>query len=377
MFIIRQARPDDVPTLLKLAKMVHFINLPADREIIYNKIVRSQECFVRAGGGNAERFEHDANADGSGVSEFSRNGEFFMFVLEDTDSGGCLGTSQIVAHMGGPGNPNFSLKLIRREFFSTSLQTGTSHIVARLFADESGPTEIGGLILQPASRGHRLGRFLSLIRFHMMGLHRATFADRVIAEMMGPITMDGQSILWEYFGRRFIPLSYSEADKHCQISREFISALLPKEDIYLSLLPPEARDVVGKVGEETIPARRLLEKLGFAYRDTIDPFDGGPHLEAQTGSIPLVRDTRPTQLAGAAAPTACTSHGFVSTLNTDGEFKAIETDFAIDGQGRVSLPEAAIAGAGWKQGELVGVTAFKDEPKKPRPNSSRGKKVKA
>src|SRR5690606_10809340 len=135
----------------------------------------------------------------------------------------------------------------KREFFSKSLQTGTSHIVARLHADESGPTEIGGLILQPASRGHRLGRFLSLVRFHLMGLHREMFADRVLAEMMAPITLDGRNMLWEYLGRRFIPLSYTEADMHCQRSREFISALLPQEDIYLSLLPPEARDVVGRV----------------------------------------------------------------------------------------------------------------------------------
>ena len=221
MFIIRQAKIEDVPTLLKLAKMVHFINLPADREIIYNKIVRSQECFVRAGGGAAGSVSPDPKSNGAsgGISEFAKHGEFFMLVLEDTETGMCLGTSQIVAHMGGAGNPNFSLKLTKREFFSTSLQTGTSHIVARLHADESGPTEIGGLILQPASRGHKLGRLLSLIRFHFIGLHRGLFADRVIAEMMGPITLDGQSVLWEYFGRRFIPLSYAEADKHCQRSR--------------------------------------------------------------------------------------------------------------------------------------------------------------
>jgi arginine N-succinyltransferase len=382
VFIIRQAKIEDVPTLVKLAKMVHFINLPADRDIIYKKIARSQECFVRAAGGDVSRFHQPAAGSGSGITEFSKHGEFFMFVLEDTETGGCLGTSQIVAHMGGPGNPNFSLKLERREFFSTSLQTGTSHIVARLNADESGPTEIGGLILQPASRGHRLGRFISLIRFHMMGMHRSIFADRVIAEMMGPITMDGQSILWEFFGRRFIPLSYTEADRHCQISREFISALLPKEDIYLSLLPPEARDVVGKVGEETIPARRMLEKLGFAYTDTIDPFDGGPHLEAETDKIPVVRSTKPAELGAAATSAAvCTKHGFVSMLNTEGEFRAVETDFAIE-RNRVCLPKPVMAELGWEVGASVGVTVLpterrKPEPAKPAAKPARGKKVKA
>ena len=379
MFIIRQAKVEDVPTLLKLAKMVHFINLPADREIIYNKIVRSQECFVRAGGGAASSTS-DAKANGApgGVSEFGRQGDFFMLVLEDTDTGMCLGTSQIVAHMGGPGNPNFSLKLSKREFFSTSLQTGTSHIVARLHADESGPTEIGGLILQPASRGHKLGRLLSLIRFHFIGLHRDLFADRVIAEMMGPITIDGQSMLWEYFGRRFIPLSYAEADKHCQRSREFISALMPKEDIYFSLLPPEARDVVGRVGEETIPARRMLEKLGFVHRDEVDPFDGGPVLAASTGKISVVRDTVRAPLAEPVEPEASTHFGFVSSLDTDGEFRAIQTAFALDPRGRVGLPKATMAALEWASGTRVGITAIEKLKSQPKKRGGRtGKKVRS
>jgi arginine N-succinyltransferase len=370
-----------VPTLVKLAKMVHFINLPADREIIYHKITRSQECFVRAGGGTPEHGVRDDGAGGpdGGINAFSRAGEFFMFVLEDTDTGVCLGTSQIVARMGGKGNPNFSLKLQRREFFSSSLQTGTNHVVARLNADESGPTEIGGLILQPASRGHRLGRLLSLIRFHLIGLHRPLFADRVIAEMMGPITMDGQSTLWEHFGRRFIPLSYSEADKHCQRSREFIWALLPKEDVYLSLLPPEARDVIGRVGDETVPARRMLEKLGFEYRDEVDPFDGGPVLTARTDSISVVRETTRGTLGEPAAAAACTHFGFVSTLSPDGEFRGVQTELTV-ARGKVGLPKLNMDMAGWKPGQAVGVTPL--EPLKGgkpegKPGQIKSKKVRS
>ena len=49
MFVIRQAKLDDVGALLKLAKMVHFINLPADREIISQKIMRSRSEERRVG----------------------------------------------------------------------------------------------------------------------------------------------------------------------------------------------------------------------------------------------------------------------------------------------------------------------------------------
>jgi arginine N-succinyltransferase len=352
VFIIRQANLDDLGTLVKLAKMVHFINLPADKDIIISKVRRSGDAFRRAAGLEVEEGE-DAALDGAATGMGAAGSGVFMFVLEDTESGACLGTSQVVARMGGKGNPNYSWRLTKREFFSKGLQTGTSHVVASLHADESGPTEIGGLILQPASRGAKLGRLLSLIRFHFIALHRGLFADRVIAEMMAPITLDGQNMLWEFLGRRFIPLSYTEADKHCQRSREFIASLLPKEDIYLSLLPPEARDVVGRVGEETVPARKMLEKLGFEYKNFVDPFDGGPHLEAVTDSISIVKNTRRATLGPPAENGQ--QEGLVSVLSDDGEFRGVQT--LISGsEGSVSVPPAVMDTLGWEPGQPVGVT---------------------
>lgn len=374
MFVIRQAKLDDVSALLKLAKMVHFINLPADREIISQKILRSRECFLKAAGADVQASNHRA-AEGAagGLPAITNSTDFFMFVLEDTETGTALGTSQVIARMGGKGNPNFSLKLERREFFSKSLQTGTAHIVAKLYGDESGPAELGGLILQPAARGHRLGRFLSLVRFHMMALHRKTFPERAIAEMMGPLTGDGQSLLWEYFGRRFIPLSYAEADKHCQRSREFISALLPKEDVYLSLLPPEARDVVGQVGEETIPARKLLEKLGFEYRGFVDPFDGGPHLEAKIDDLAIVKSTRKAELGEAkAAPSV---PAYVSVLSDEGEFRAVDTLVSLESAKRVGMAREQMKELGWEPGMQVGVTVFDQKPPAKKQSGKRGKKV--
>jgi arginine N-succinyltransferase len=376
VFIIRQATIEDVPSLLKLAKTVHFINLPADREIIYGKVMRSRHCFLKAAGVAVDDDEVDGRASGTaqGLNLTTRTTNFFMFVLEDTESGSCLGTSQVVAHMGGPGNPNYAMKLERREFFSQTLQTGTSHVVARLHADETGPTEIGGLILQPAARGAKLGRFLSQIRFHIIGLHRELFADRVIAEMMAPISADGNNLLWEYFGRRFIPLSYSEADRHCQYSREFIWSLLPKDDIYLSLLPPEARDVVGRVGEETQPARRLLEKLGFQHKGMVDPFDGGPHLEAATDEISIVRNTVRAELEGHTAPSSCTHTGYISALDEDGEFRAVQTPFTLEGR-TVLLPKAIMSELKWEPGAELGVSILEGDAPKPPRKSTRQKKV--
>lgn len=384
MYLIRRAKVEDVGTLLKLAKMVYFINLPADKEIITSKVLQSRACFIKAAGGTVpsepaddarrRKAAKDARESsgkrrtpldkGGGISGRVAASDMFMFALEDTDSGSVLGTSQVIAHMGGPGDPNVSLRLAKREFFSESLQSGASHMTVQLHLDESGPTEIGGLILQPSFRRHsaRLGRFLSLVRFHFMGLHRKFFADRVIAEMMAPITPDGQNLLWEYLGRRFINLTYSEADRFCQQSREFMTSLLPKEEIYLSLLPPEARALVAQVGPETVPARKLLENLGFQHHDLIDPFDGGPYLQADTDKITIVKGTRRMTLGEPVSADKCTHLGMVSSLDADGEFRAMQSPLVADSRGHIRIPTESAELLAVTQGIQVGVTVMEPLP---------------
>lgn len=379
MFLIRRAKIEDVPTLYKLARMVHFINLPADKDLISEKVLRSRQSFMSlakpAGNGSAKsstRPQRDkpARAGNPGMNDGSasaaQQSDLFMFALEDAESGGVLGTSQLISAMGGPGAPNVALRLSRKEMFSQSLQQGMTHITAQIELDETGPTEIGGLILQPSYRGHKekLGRFLSHVRFHFIALNRARFSDRILAEMMGAITHQGEgggNTLWEYLGRRFINLTYLEADRFCQHSKEFITALMPREEIYLTLLPPEARGVIAQVGPETLPARRMLEKLGFAYRDRIDPFDGGPHLEARTDELEPVRATFTAPLGAAASDDDCRDVGIVSATDSEGEFRAVQTGYVRDG-GKVCIPDAARKALDCAADAMLGVTPYGGTP---------------
>ncbi len=369
MFYIRRAVIEDLGTLLKLGKMVHFINLPADRDIISQKVLRSRNSFKAVAEGTAACADDvspskpNRMTQGAGLGDVTASTEMFMFVLAETENPGCLGTSQIISRMGGPGNPSVCFKLERREMFSPGLQTGTSHTVARLYLDDSAPTEIGGLILQPSYRGHsqKLGRFISLVRFHFMGLYPHVFRDTVLAEMMAQITPDGHNLFWDYFGRRFIPLSYTEADRLCQYSREFMTSLLPKDDIYLSLLPPEARAGVGQVGVETVPARRMLENLGFEYRGFVDPFDGGPYLHAKSADISIVKQTRAGVLGAPVAASKCTTPGIVSFLRSDGDFFAVNHPFFVNASGQVCLPREVTQTLQAEPGDQIGVTDLSEK----------------
>lgn len=405
MFVMRRAKTEDVPTLLKLAKMVHFINLPADKDIISDKATWSRQCFQKAarngvdGKASASPSEQKkkgsareaspqtaASSDQTGLASAITRSDLFMFVLEDTESKGVLGTSQIITKMGGPGHPNVSFELRRKEMFSKSLQVGATHTIAQLVLDETGPTEIGGLILQPSYRGHKakLGRFLSLVRFHFIGLYPHLFSERVIAEMMGPLTPDGRNTLWEYLGRRFINLTYPEADSFCQYSKEFMISLLPREEIYLTLLPPEARSVIAEVGPETVPARRMLEKLGFAYKNRIDPFDGGPMLECDTKKISIVRGTERSELAASVSADKCDTLAMVSVLDDDGEFRCVNVPIADLGDA-IALSDESMALLNASPGMSVGVTRMERDgksgsdgtaSKKKRPETTSGRRAK-
>lgn len=344
MFLIRAAQSKDVSTFLKLARMVYFINLPPDERIIADKVTHSSRCFAKAAGVKEDKpTGKSRKRSGGGMAAMETDSDLFVFSLDDLETGGVVGTSQVRAHQGGPGNPNWSMQLTEKKFFSPALGQGTTHTVGKLYGDETGPSEIGGLILQPSHRGHRLrpGRLLSFVRFHFIALYRHLFADRVLAEMMAPVTTEGDNVFWDHFGRKFVPVKYAEADRFCQHNRGFIPELLPKEEIYITLFPLEVQNMVGVVSRETIPARRLLESLGFRYRNFIDPFDGGPHLDAPTSDISLVKATKPGTLGKPITADRCDGYGIVSVLHKDGQFFAIESPYSLD-EGELRIPQESM-----------------------------------
>jgi arginine N-succinyltransferase len=367
VFLIRQSKPEDVPSLLKLAKTVYFINLPPNEAIIAGKIEQSAQTFRRLAGAGGVMGGAAARSNGvrrgkrrSDAHTYDTESDLYMLTIVDPEGGGVIGTSQVRAHMGGPGEPNWSFKITEKKFHSPKLGFGTTHTVGQLYGDETGPSEIGGLILDPGFRGHKLrpGRLLSFVRFHLIGLHPVQFSDRILAEMMAPVTSDGDNMFWDHFGRKFIPVKYAEADRFCQHNRAFISELLPKDEIYLTLFPLEVQNQIATVGRDTLPARRLLESLGFRYRNFIDPFDGGPHLDVLTNDVPLVNQTQSAMLGKAVAEDKCQAHGMVSVLSPEGEYRAVETACSASGDD-VRLPVRALELLSAEPGMACGFTPLK------------------
>ncbi len=273
MFLLRESSRDDLGQILEVAEHLDTVNLPADRDEIDKLLALSEQSFAET----IETHERE-----------------YLFVLEDSDTKRVIGTSMIHAQHGTKSSPHVFFQILKDQRYSETIDRFFVHRGLRLGYNYEGPSEIGGLILLPAYRGHpaSLGKLLSYTRFLFIAMHRTEFRPRILSELMPPLESDRTSVLWEHLGRRFTGLSYQEADMKSKRNKEFIRALFPHSIIYTSLLPQSVQDVIGKVGPDTKGVEKMLCRIGFRYANQIDPFDGGPHFIANTDDVTLIKNAR-------------------------------------------------------------------------------------
>lgn len=278
MYLLRDVQKSDLPGLKRLAAALNTMNLPDNEEALTELIDTSVKSF-------------------SGRQpDPSRAG--YLLVLEDQASGALVGTSMVIAQHGTYEAPHVYFEVGEREHYSASIGRHLRHKTLSIGYNYEGPTEIGGLVVDPELRGTELkpGKQLSYARFLYIAMHRSSFRDRVLAELMPPLLPDGRSILWEAIGKRFTGLSYPEADRLSRQNKEFIKELFPPGEMYTTLLPERAQRVLEKVGPQTRGVQKMLERIGFEYVHHIDPFDGGPHFEADLEDVTLIQAFRTAAL---------------------------------------------------------------------------------
>lgn len=317
-FVFRSIRPDDLDKVVDLARQFSLLNLPSNRRVVAEKIDESVRSFQ---------------------GELPKKDATFLFVIEDTHTNFIAGSSQILAKHGTPEHPAYSFKVLKKERFSKDLGVGFIHQILRLRINEDGPSEIGGLVVDRAyrSRPEKVGRVCSLGRFIYMGMRPENFEETVYAQMVPPLTEEGRSEFWEALGRRFTGMPYQEADVLSQQNQEFIRSLFPEEDIYLALLDPKARLVLGRVGQETQPALHMLESIGFTMMHEVDPFDGGPHVHCRLKDISLIRKGRQLKLNSGQEKNEFTEQALIGVIR-DHEFLGGSSLYQILGD-TICLPE--------------------------------------
>lgn len=344
MFLLREARPRDKRRLLELARLLDSINMPTTTRDMDDTLKRSRRSF-------RGRVRDRAQA-------------VYMFCAEDLKTGRVAGASMIIAKHGTPASPHYFLQIDSDERYSHTLRKMFRHNFLRLRHSMDGPTEVGGLIVDPELRRlpEKVGKQLSWLRFLYIAKHRNRFESRIIAEIMPPLTAERSNLFWDHYGRRMTGLSFREADRLSIYDKEFIRALFPDAPLYTILLPDEVRSFLGAVGEQSRGAVRLLEQAGLRFLDQVDPFDAGPYYGAMISDLEPIKALHSYHVV----PGTISIPGTISTPPDQTErtylvgcedsvtgFRAVQVTTAVPDDRRIVLPTETMEALGVKEGMTV------------------------
>ena len=279
-FRIRAAVDDDLQHLYEMAKLTGggFTNLPPDRRALTAKLERSHTAFARTDGPVQD--------------------ELFVLILENTETKEVRGTCQIFTQV-GQSYPFYSYRIGQLTQHSRELNRTFRADMLTLATDLEGASEVGGLFLHPGERAGGLGLLLARSRYLFIKMHRARFADRILAELRGVIDEAGGSPFWDGLAGRFFGMNFQDADQFNAINgHQFIADLMPKHPIYTAMLTETARAAIGLPHPSGRAAMRMLENEGFAFENYVDIFDGGPTMTARTDQVRSIADARDSAVVG-------------------------------------------------------------------------------
>ena len=315
-YVIRNANTQDLAKLETVATVPGMYNLPSQKDRLKILLDRTQGSF-----------------EGRIKDPFERA---YVFVMEDLEKDILVGTSQVIAQHGTAKNPHIYMERLVEEYYSASIDTLCRQETLHLGFEHDGPTELGGLVISEAYRKvpEKLGRQLSYVRLMFIGMFKKLFRKQLIAEMLPPICANGRNAFWDSIAGCFIPLSYDEADELTRKDKEFVKTLMPRGPFYVGLLSEKGRQSIGAVAPGARAAYKLLVSLGFKERGKVDPFDGGPYLEASLEDVELIQNVAPWTLLpieGNVAPQGPSQLAMWTTLHSPfasgASFKAIQSGF--------------------------------------------------
>ncbi|WP_324826858.1 arginine N-succinyltransferase [Qipengyuania zhejiangensis] len=331
-FRLRAAKAGDLEHLYEMAKLTGggFTNLPPDRNALTRKLERAETAFSR--------------------DDQQLGDDQFVLVLENTESGQVRGTCQLFTQVGQQW-PFYSYRLNTLTQHSQELDRTVRAELLSLVTDLEGASEVGGLFLHPGERAGGLGLLLARSRYLFIAMHRARFADRILAELRGVIDDRGGSPFWDGVAGRFFGMTFQEADYFNAINgNQFIADLMPKHPVYVAMLNGEARKVIGVPHPTGRAAMQMLEKEGFRFEGYLDIFDGGPTMTARTDNVVSIRDSVAATLS--ATDLEGGDRALVATGRL-GDFRCAYGQRALADDGTIAIDATCAAALGVTEGDEV------------------------
>jgi arginine N-succinyltransferase len=169
-----------------------------------------------------------------------------------------------------------------------TLLLGNDHTGASEIADLAGAH--GDLPLADQAQALRLLLQATLL---LVARRRAWYAASLIVELPGPGEGAGTAPFWHGLGRHFYSGDPAAARTlHGPGWVSHLAALLPRQPVYTSFLPPAAQAAIAQVAPGARAQRELLEEAGLRYSRHVTIVDGGPVLEADLDALPGVTGGR-------------------------------------------------------------------------------------
>jgi len=283
MLFVRPARLSDLDELERMARTAQPVlhSLPRDREQLARRVALSEDSF---------RAEVDFPGE-----------EFYLFVLDDTDTGRLLGTSSIVASA-GYSEPFYTFRNDALIHASRELKVNRKIHALTMSHELTGKSRLTGFYIDPSLRtpeGEAAAHLLSRARMMYVVANRKRFSGEVFSLMLGVTDDAGSSPFWEAVGRKFFGRDFEQVELESGgRSRTFIAEVMPTYPIYVPLLPGEAQRVLGEPNDSTLLAYDIHLEEGFEPDRFVDIFDAGPVLtlavdksaSAGSGELRPVRD---------------------------------------------------------------------------------------
>lgn len=225
--------------------------------------------------------------------------------------------------------------------------------------DHTGASELANLVCAEgdvplADRATAL-RLAVAAALMTVAMRRQCYAGTMIAELPGLRDGAGQSPFWAGLGRHFYNDDPAQAAAlHGSAWRCHVAALLPRQPVYTSFLPPAAQAAIAQVHPGARLQQQVLEAAGLRYGHHVAIDDGGPVLEADMDSLPGV--TRSRRWTVAAFPGDAPPQGALPCLllqdRPDGSVAGGRAAAAPEGT-RLRVAAAALAGLRLAEGDAV------------------------
>ncbi|MBC8745720.1 MULTISPECIES: arginine/ornithine succinyltransferase subunit alpha [Paraburkholderia] len=333
MLFVRPGRLTDLDALEHMARTAQPVlhSLPHDRRALEARVALSEDSF---------RAEVDFPGE-----------EFYLFVLEDSQTGKLMGTASIVA-AAGYADPFYVFRNDALIHASRELHVNRKIHALTMSHELTGKSRLAGYYIDPSLRGDAAAQLMSRARMMYIAANRKRFTPEVFTLLLGVTDENGVSPFWEAVGRKFFGRDFADIEVESGgRSRTFIAEVMPTYPVYVPLLPEAAQRVLGEPDANALLAYEIHLEEGFETDRYVDIFDAGPVLTAQVDRSVSVQHNETRVVREASA-----THGetyLIAHNGADGEFRCVLGDLAPGNEAGAGLSQAARAALGVREGDTV------------------------